>query len=113
MKISASTSEKAILKELGERIKIQRIALCFTQDEFAKKCGLSLSTEQRIENGADSKVSNYIKILSTLDLLENIDLLVPEEETDYKAIFENKPTRKRASSKRKQSKTHWVWEEDK
>ncbi len=113
MKIEAGISESAVLKELGERIKQQRIALNLTQAELAKKCGVSLSTETRIENGEDSKISNIIRVLTALGFVENINLLVPEEQLDYKAIFENKATRKRASTKRKQKAVDWVWEEDK
>ena len=73
MKISGSESEKTILIELGERIKQHRISLNITQAEMAEKCCVSSSTVTRIENGTDSMVSNYIKILSGLNLSGNIN----------------------------------------
>ena len=60
MKISANENEKAIMIELGTRIKDNRIAMNLTQTELAEKCGVSPSTETRIENGEDSEMSNYI-----------------------------------------------------
>ena len=83
MKISASENEKSILIELGQRIKQNRISLNITQAELAEKCGISPSTETRIENGEDSKISNHIKILSGLNLLDNLDVLIPEVQPDF------------------------------
>lgn len=113
MKIKGNENEQAILKEIGLRIKQYRISLDITQADLADKCGISSSTEVRIENGEDSKFSNYIKILSALNMLENIDLLVPELQPDFKSLFEKKPSRKRVKSKSLKPNSNWVWEEDK
>ena len=77
MRISAKENEKAILAELGQRIRQKRIARGITQAELAEKCGISASTETRIESGVDSKMSNYIRILSGLNLVDNLDILIP------------------------------------
>ena len=113
MKITGYESEWLILKELGSRIKQYRIALDITQIDLAKRCGISISTETRIENGDDSRMSNYIKIMTALGIVDNINILIPEEQPDYKAIFEEKPSRKRASASNRRQKSTWVWEEDK
>ena len=113
MKITGYESEILILQELGNRIKQHRIALNITQIELAQKCGISISTETRIENGDDSKMSNYIKIMTALGIIDNINILIPEEQPDYKAIFEERPSRKRASGNRKKQKSVWIWEDDK
>lgn len=113
MKISGDQNEKIILKEIGHRIKQHRIALNITQADFADKCGISSSTEVRIESGEDSKISNYIKILSTLNMLDNLNILIPEAEPDFKSIFEEKPKRQRATPSNDKKNTKWIWEEDK
>lgn len=113
MKLTGYESETAILKELGNRIKQHRISMNMTQAELAEKCGISMSTEVRIENGDDSKLSNYIKIISVLGLVENFDLLIPEEQPDYKAMYEERPTKKRVSRSRKNTDKTWIWGEDK
>lgn len=112
MKLVYNDSEKMILQELGNRIKQHRISMDMTQLELAEKSGISISTEMRIENGEDSKLSNYIKILAVLGFVENFELLIPEEQLDYKALFEERTVRKRASKKRNSSATTWVWGED-
>ena len=113
MKITAATYEQEILKELGNRIKQYRIALNITQIELADKCGISSSTQVRIENGVDSKISNYVKILTALGLAENLDMLIPEMQPDFKALYEQKPQKQRATSNAKKPKSNWIWEEDK
>ena len=113
MKISSNENEKAILVELGQRIKQNRISLNITQAELAQKCGVSPSTETRIENGEDSKMSNYIKILSGLNLLSNMDIMIPEVQPDFKALYEQKASRKRAKPTDKKPTSNWTWDEDK
>lgn len=113
MKISGKESEKAILIELGKRIKQYRIASELTQAELAEKCGISSSTETRIESGIDSKMSNYIKILYGLKILENLDAVIPEAQPNLKLLFENSVPKQRVKSKKKKITTDWVWGEDK
>ena len=113
MKISSNENEKNILAELGQRIKQNRIALNTTQAELAKKCGISPSTENRIESGEDSKMSNYIRILSGLNILGNLDVLIPEVQPDFKALYEKKTSRKRAKPSDKKTNSNWTWDEDK
>lgn len=113
MKIIGNESERVILKELGSRIKQYRISFNITQAELAKKCGVSSSTVVRIENGEDSIFSNYLKILNGLGLIQNLDILIPELQPDFKALFEQKPARKRVKTNKIKSKTNWTWGEDK
>lgn len=113
MKITGNESEQSIIKELGARIKQYRISLNVTQKDFAVKCGLSSSTVVRIENGEDSIFSNYIKILNGLGLIQNMNILIPEMQPNFKDIFENKPVRRRAKTQKNKSKSNWIWDEDK
>jgi len=113
MKITGNESEQVILKELGMRIKQYRISLNITQMDLAHKCGTSISTVVRMENGVDSKLSNYLKVLNALNLMQNIDLLIPELQPDFKALYEQKPPRQRVKQKNVKPKSDWVWGEDK
>lgn len=113
MKITQADSEKAILKEFGNRIKQYRISLNVTQYQLSQRCGVSVSTLMRIENGDDPKWSTIIKILSEFNLLENLNVLIPEPQPDFKALFEEKTARKRARPDKKKSGNEWVWGEDK
>lgn len=111
MAITRFENENAILKQIGERIKQHRISLNITQEQFAQRCGIATTTLIRIENGSDSKFSNYIKIMIELGLVENLNLLIPEK-VNYKAMFENTKTRKKARTKTIKEEPQWVWGED-
>lgn len=113
MKITGNENENAILTELGRRIKQYRIALGITQAELAEKCGISTSTETRIESGADSKISNHLKILYGLGLLSNADTLIPEPQPDFKSLYEKTGTRQRVKQGKHKNGSGWTWEEDK
>lgn len=112
MRITQAESEKAVLKEFGNRIKQYRISLNITQQQLAERCGVSVSTLVRIENGDDPKWSTIIKILSEFNLLENLEILIPEPQPDYKAMFEKKTARKRARPDKNKTGDNWVWGED-
>lgn len=112
MHITGYESEQSILKEIGARIKAIRVSANLTQAQLAEKCGISISTETRIENGEDTKFSNILKILSVLDMIENIDLFIPEEQQDYKAIYENRQKKKRVRKSHPKPKTSWTWGDD-
>ena len=113
MKIIGHESEQTILKELGARIKQYRISSNMTQAELAENCGISSSTVVRLENGADLQISNYFKILRALGLLQNLDILVPEAQVDFKALYEKKAPRQRVRLSAAKAKPDWVWGEDK
>ena len=115
MKISGFENEQLILTELGIRIKQQRIKLNLTQAQFARRCGISLSTLVRIESGEDSKISNHIKVLNGLKMSSNLDLLIAEVQPDYKAMYAGKRERVRVKHTKASHNTHklkWKWGED-
>ena len=62
MKYSNEYSDSYIISAFGKEIREYRISINYTQSDFAEKCGISLSTLERIENGNDTKFSNIIKI---------------------------------------------------
>lgn len=71
--------EYAILVKIGKRIKEERIKLDMQQKEVAVFCGVSLSTVVRVEQGIPVSMEKFIRILRALNLLENLELLVPEQ----------------------------------
>ncbi|MBP5538564.1 MAG: helix-turn-helix domain-containing protein [Bacteroidales bacterium] len=67
------------MKTLGTRLKACRIARGMKQQELAAESGVGVSTIAKIENGQSVAFSLLVSILRTLGLLENLDLLVPEQ----------------------------------
>lgn len=72
-------SDTAILKKFGMRLKTYRISREMKQQELAVESGVSVSTIAKIENGQSVTFSLLISVMRTLGLLENLDMLVPEQ----------------------------------
>lgn len=110
MKISMENNNTAILKELGLRIKRGRLDMQLSQEDFAKKAGISARTLSSVENGDDIRLGNLIKILRTMGCVENFDLLLPElsfNPEDYRLLGKE---RKRVSRKTAVQDHHqWKW----
>ena len=107
MKIYGVEPDTFILKELGTRIKDTRIGLSMTREELCAHAGISISSIVRIESGVGVNLDVLLKVLRSLNCLQNLDLLVPEQEQTPQEIFKGKQKRKRAS-KKKQENT-WIW----
>ena len=65
-------SDTAILNKLGTRLKASRISSGLKQQELAAESGVGVSTIAKM-------LSLLISVMRTLGLLENLDLLVPEQ----------------------------------
>ena len=110
MKISSENNNSAILRELGARIKRNRIDMQLSQQDFAAKAGISTRTLSAAENGEDIRLSNLIRILRTLGCLENIDLLIPELAFDPESYRTLGRERKRVSRTSEGKDTsEWKW----
>lgn len=107
MKITGDENKQIILMEHGRRIRDVRIGRSITQQELTQNAGLSFSTVVRVENGEGVNIENYMKILRTLDLLINFDLLIPELLPTPEELFRGKPKRQRASMRKKARE--WKW----
>ena len=72
-------SDTAILEKLGARMKACRISGGLKQQELAGESGVGVSTIAKIESGQSVAFSLLVSVMRTLGLLENLDLLVPEQ----------------------------------
>lgn len=78
MKIEASNSDQAVLKEMGERLARTRLERNLSQELLAKEAGVSKATVERLEAGDPVKSSSLVRVLRSLGRLEALDQLVPE-----------------------------------
>lgn len=108
MKIYGDENNDFILKELGQRIKNVRISRSITQKELAIDAGVSYNTVIRFENGEGANLENVIKIMRVLGILQNFNLLIPEQELTPEELFNGVSKRKRAS-KLKKHEDRWKW----
>jgi len=88
-------------------------AVCaLTPEQLAEQAGISKRTLERLEAGAAAtQLSLFLRVLRQLDLLERLELLLPEPQPSPLALLEQqKPTRQRASRRRvAKSATAWSW----
>ncbi|MCI0505704.1 MAG: helix-turn-helix transcriptional regulator [Gammaproteobacteria bacterium] len=70
-------SDKAIQKELGQRIKALRLRKNITQKELADAVMLSLNAIKALEAGS-AKLSTLIAVLRELGALDQLDNFIPQ-----------------------------------
>ena len=112
MNISKLLTDDAILTEIGKRIARCRLDHQLTQADVAEQAGVSKRTVERIEAGASTQMSTIIRILRVLDLLQGLDLLIPEPGPRPMDLLKLKgKVRQRASPSRRlnRSKKKWSW----
>ena len=108
-------ADSSILKLLGERVNRQRLQRNQTQAELATASGVSKRTVERLEAGESTQLSNFIRILRALDLLDGIDLLIPEQPpSPIEQLRLKGRERQRASSIREPetSAPAWTWDDE-
>jgi len=107
-------TDEAILEKLGTRLANIRIDHDLTQANLAREAGVSKRTVERVESGGSAQMSNIIRILRELDLLEGLDRLIPEARPRPMDLLKRKgKIRKRVRTKRTISgpATPWSWDE--
>ena len=116
MKITKLLTDDAVLAELGRRISSRRVELNLTQAEVAREAGLAKRTLERVEGGASSQTLSFVRILRTLDLIANLDSMIPEPVPGPMDLLrQNRKLRVRASKKQDdnmQDRKAWKWKED-
>ena len=107
-------SDDAVLEQLGERLRQYRLNKNMTQAALAKEAGVSSRTINRVEHGHSTQLSNLIRLLRSLDLLQNMDALIPEPTpSPIQQMKLRGKSRKRASSQNKEEEGKtWSWEEE-
>jgi DNA-binding XRE family transcriptional regulator len=72
-----SLSNADVVKEIGNRLKKERIYKKLTQKQLAGKAGVSLFTVAQIEKGNSVSVNMLFAVIRVLRLLPNLELLLP------------------------------------
>ena len=99
-------SDADIIQELCQKLKSIRLSCCFSQQEFAEKCGVSIITIKRIESGKanDVTMGTLLKIMRISGTLEGAVNLLPDLPASPYLINEKTGKRvQRFSRKRMQS----------
>ncbi|MCC5786895.1 MAG: helix-turn-helix transcriptional regulator [Phycisphaerales bacterium] len=107
-------TDTAALTAIGERIAQHRLQLDWTQAQLAKEAGVSKRTVIRLEGGESTQLTNLIRILRALDLLANIDELLPPPTPSPLELLRSKEKRRKRASGRAESddekgSQEWTW----
>ena len=108
-------TDTSVIKKLGERLARLRLQRNQTQAELATASGVSKRTVERLEAGDSTQLSNFIRILRALDLMDGLDLLIPEPPpSPIEQLKLQGRQRQRASSMREpeSSASTWTWKDD-
>jgi transcriptional regulator with XRE-family HTH domain len=95
-------TDKAILIEMGERIRARRLENNLTQGEVARKAGVGRNVIHNIENGNVYTIAGLIRVLRAIHLIRQMDLFVPDSgPSPLELIKLEGRRRKRATGRRK------------
>lgn len=108
MDIERSMTSGAVIRELGTQIKNYRISRQLTQRDLAERSGVSLRSISRFEQGEDIQLGNLVKILRSLDLTDNLNMLVPDVAKSPSYYLKSTP-KKRVRKKKSDDKTIFKW----
>lgn len=112
MILNNNQTDTTILIEIGQRLAKQRLGMNLTQAELAHRAGVSKSTLERIESGKSTQLTNFIRILRSLNLIHVMDSFLPKNKPGPIELIKNKgKERKRANPHRKKNKPekNWSW----
>lgn len=108
----ALLSNPQIEQELGKRLKDRRLEMNLSQEEIAKRSGLSRRTITAIENGGGSTLTTLVALLRALQALDTLENFLPDPGISPMAMssmLQDAP-RKYASKPRKTPPpTPWKW----
>ena len=100
----------SIRKELGRRLRLQRVVRELRQQDLADRTGIGVATIRRIEDGqTDLRLSALIRLLREFDLLDGLDVLVPDPAESPLIDAQALPERVRPSNRRD---AEWHWNDE-
>lgn len=104
-------SDDALLELLGERLARARLQRNWSQAELAREAGVSRATVQRLEAGSSTQLTNWLRVLRALDLVERLEAVLPPPTLrPLEALERDGGRRRRASPRsRRDHDEPWSW----
>ncbi|MDR2507591.1 MAG: helix-turn-helix transcriptional regulator [Candidatus Accumulibacter sp.] len=93
-------SEKKLLAEFGERLKLARLRRRYAASLVAERAGISRMTLNRVEQGSPAvSLGVYVRVLSVLNLEGDISVLAADDRLGRKLQDLDLPLRRRVRKK--------------
>ena len=108
--ISQGMTDRAILEELGKRLRSERLNRNLSQQELVDRAGIGRTTLSRMERGGDYTLSTLVKILRVLGRLDSLDQFLSEPQiSPIDALHRQSTARKRSRRSRDPTPSSWAW----
>ena len=85
-----SLTEHEILIEIGRRLQRTRLSQNVTQQQLARRAGVSPRTVSAAESGEDIRLSTLVRLLRALGRLGGIDALIPAPQVSPLELVERR-----------------------
>ena len=109
----SAPSDDAVLEEFGQRLRRVRIDANLTQAALARRAGVGRSTVERLEAGQSTQLTNFIRILRMLDLLDPVRQALPEPGVSPMDLLEMQSCKRERARTRKtpgrRKREAWRW----
>ncbi len=93
-------SDRALLREMGRRVRRARLERNLSQERVAELAGLSRMTVVKLEKGTPSGLRTLIQILRALDLLDELDAFLPDPGPSPLELAKRKGRERQRASRR-------------
>jgi transcriptional regulator with XRE-family HTH domain len=100
LRILRQLTDEAVLAEVGRRIARTRLERNLSQQHLAADAGVGQNTLKRLEAGRGATLVNTIRVLRALDLIEGLELAVPEPAPSPIELLKLEGRRRRRASRR-------------
>ncbi len=85
---------REVLKQLGTRLRAERIAQSLTQEQVAKLAGVGVRSVSRLEETGVGKIDTLLRVLTALNIVDRLDALLPEAAPSPLAMLNQKAKQK-------------------
>jgi len=112
MNITNELPDSAVLSEIGERISANRIAARMTQEELARRAGVSKRSVERLEKGEGGvRLQIVIAVARALRHLDGLNMFIPAVRMTPYDLSKNKGASVKRVRARKQPLHPFKWGE--
>lgn len=96
-------STVTILTELGTRLRRQRLARLWTQQELAERAGVALSAVKKLESGRNATLRTLVKVAQAMSLMEDLAETFEPKVTASIAVMERAARAPRQRARRRRA----------
>jgi putative transcriptional regulator len=116
---SAKLGDKALQRQVGERLRQFRLNRNESQQELASRAGIGKATLQRLEEGRSGTMVSFLRVLRALELTDGLEILLPKAEAgplEQAGVAPHRRVRargKRAADAERNASAGWRWGDEK